>query len=184
MAPKKAPAADKNKDAKGKSDDAKPADDKGEKKTLFQKIKDFWASPMGIYVAIVFTIILVVMAIGSALVCLNEASRTADLRYAMELVKKFMMTKDPSYETRDDIETIFDADQIAGELAALALLLNDLENEIAGIRYRLNHDWMANKDAIYLFVSGANTWHNAVKVCEKEKAKLVHIESEHEEILG
>nr|XP_020663301.1 uncharacterized protein LOC110086609 isoform X3 [Pogona vitticeps] len=170
-------------DAKQKPDDAKPADDKEEKKPLKEKLKDFFQSTMGIYIAIVMTVIFIASAIICIYICVLQWNKTADLRNAMYLVRKFMISKDTSYEQKGDIETIFDADQIAGDLAALALLLNELEAEIVDIRYRLSHDWMAEKNILYRFAKQGSTFWEAKQFCENDKAKIAKIENAEEEIL-
>lgn len=52
----------------------------------------------------------------------------------------------------------------------------------ADIVYKLNHDWVAHKEAIYLPVHGAKYWNEAKDHCEKEKVKLVDVENESEEV--
>nr|XP_020663283.1 oxidized low-density lipoprotein receptor 1-like isoform X3 [Pogona vitticeps] len=182
---KKKDAKEKPDDAKEKPDDAKPAGDEGEKiiseKTPLEKIMNFFQTPLGLFLAIVITIFLVFLAVQAVIMCLNEWEKTADLRHAMQLVKTFMMRKDSSYEDKDDIETIFDADKVAEELAVLAVMLSQLEEEIIKIRYKLNHDWMAHKDAIYLFVVQPQNWTESRKFCMRQNAKLLRVENAEEE---
>nr|XP_020663282.1 C-type lectin domain family 4 member C-like isoform X2 [Pogona vitticeps] len=153
---KKKDAKEKPDDAKEKPDDAKPAGDEGEKiiseKTPLEKIMNFFQTPLGLFLAIVITIFLVFLAVQAVIMCLNEWEKTADLRHAMQLVKTFMMRKDSSYEDKD-----------------------------VKIRYKLNHDWMAHKDAIYLFVVQPQNWTESRKFCMRQNAKLLRVENAEEE---
>ncbi|KAJ7327300.1 hypothetical protein JRQ81_017059 [Phrynocephalus forsythii] len=154
MAPKKAP----EEDAKN-PDGSKPEDDKGKNKPDDDKEKPDDAKP------------------DDKGESLNEWNRTADLRYAMYLVKRFMISRDPSYEKKSDVEIISEADKIAQGLALVATKLNELEEEIAEIQYKLNHDWMAHKNALYTFNKGGRNLKEAIDFCKSEKATMEFVQS-------
>ncbi|KAH0615710.1 hypothetical protein JD844_026053 [Phrynosoma platyrhinos] len=114
----------------------------------------------------------------------REWEKTAHLRHAMVMIKEFMIARDANFKGKEDPEIVLATDKVAKELASWAIMLNEIEAELDNIRFRLNHDWVAYRNAIYLLQDYGNPWEVLKELCKKEKADMVKVESEEEEVLG
>ncbi|XP_033017132.1 CD209 antigen-like protein E [Lacerta agilis] len=100
---------------------------------------------------------------------------------AMKTIRDFMIKEKPSLQGRNDSEILAEAEKLAGELLIWADRANEVQSAINDLASNHRQKWQPYKEALYLFDEALVYWHDAERLCESKKSKLIIIQNDKEE---
>ncbi|XP_070612940.1 oxidized low-density lipoprotein receptor 1-like isoform X2 [Erythrolamprus reginae] len=110
-----------------------------------------------------------------------EKEKRDPLRKAMAQIRRYMITRDEEFGLLNDTDLILEAEKVARELLPWAHKIKEIQAETADLQYKLNHDWVAYNNSIYLFNTRKLYYPDAVANCKKFKAYVADILDDSEE---
>ncbi|XP_077790725.1 C-type lectin domain family 10 member A-like [Podarcis muralis] len=162
------------------TDGASGKDSEAAKQTrasTFQDMVTFLKSPTGERFIVLEMFILTAMTLLLFLLYQKELKKRADFQVGLEMIRTFVVGIDSTYKDKDDFQILAAAQNLSEEVRHLALKNDQLQKEIDIISKNVDDGWVLFPTAYYWFSHGVQSWMNSQKVCEKEGAKLISIET-------
>ncbi|XP_039198439.1 killer cell lectin-like receptor subfamily B member 1B allele A isoform X2 [Crotalus tigris] len=113
--------------------------------------------------------------------CAVERAKRDPLRQAVAQIRQYMISRNAEYDALNDTEVLLEAEKVAGQLIPWAQKIKELQAEIADLHYKLNHEWTAYNNHLYLFNYESLNYDDTMKLCNKSKSFLTDIQDDTEE---
>ncbi|XP_070805022.1 killer cell lectin-like receptor subfamily B member 1B allele C [Pituophis catenifer annectens] len=92
-----------------------------------------------------------------------------------------MIAQDAEYGNLNDTAIILEAEKVSRQLLPWAEKIKEIQAEIAELHYKLNHDWTAYKNHLYLLSYQSFNFYDTRKLCKTFKADILDIQDDAEE---